>query len=525
MPWRGPEYPGEFPTLGYQVAQWIQERCAIPDREHAGQAFLLTDRQIGFLLNHYRIDPVRGRFYWARGSQLVKPKKYGKGPLAAAMCCAEGGPDSPVVFDGWDANGEPVGRPWPTPWIQVTASSERQAENIWSVLRPMIELGALAASIDTLANKIYMPNGLMELVTSSAQTARGQRITFVPQDQTELWTPTNGGRKLADEQRLNLGGTGGRFLETPNAWDPAVESVARETNTEHGVYVDFVQPGRGSIRNARDRRRMLKKVYDDAATKPRPDAEWEPWVDLDRIEDECIALVKRDPALAERNYFNRLTAAESAGFDPELLDERKKPFEPVPGRLYVAGIDGARFVDGLAMIATDVRSGQQWELGIWERPESAAPDYEHPFAKIDGTLTEFIERLRPWRIYVDPQYIEDWLAVWQGRWGEKRIVPWRTNRPYAMAHAVREYTDAIANGHVRLWGDDFIRHLKNARREKVKVFDEKTHRQLHVLSKETPDSPLKMDGAPAGVISWQCRIDAIAADAKPASPGGTYAFL
>ena len=31
MPWRGPEVPGEFPTLGYQVADWIEDMCAIPD--------------------------------------------------------------------------------------------------------------------------------------------------------------------------------------------------------------------------------------------------------------------------------------------------------------------------------------------------------------------------------------------------------------------------------------------------------------------------------------------------------------
>jgi hypothetical protein len=35
MPWRGPEYEGEFPTLGYEVAQWIQDNCVIPDREDA----------------------------------------------------------------------------------------------------------------------------------------------------------------------------------------------------------------------------------------------------------------------------------------------------------------------------------------------------------------------------------------------------------------------------------------------------------------------------------------------------------
>ena len=55
MPWRGPEAPGEFPTLGYQVADWIEYSCAIPDGEHAGEPFVLTDEQLRFLLWHYRV--------------------------------------------------------------------------------------------------------------------------------------------------------------------------------------------------------------------------------------------------------------------------------------------------------------------------------------------------------------------------------------------------------------------------------------------------------------------------------------
>jgi hypothetical protein len=45
----------------------------------------------------------------------------------------------------------------------------------------------------------------------------------------------------------------------------------------------------------------------------------------------------------------------------------------------VIGVDGARFADALGIVATDVESGFQWPLGVWERPESSAPDdYEHP---------------------------------------------------------------------------------------------------------------------------------------------------
>jgi stage V sporulation protein SpoVS len=38
---------------------------------------------------------------------------------------------------------------------------------------------------------------------------------------------------------------------------------------------------------------------------------------------------------------------------------------------------------------------------------------------------------------------------------------------------------------------------------------------MHTLSKDRPDSPSKIDGAMAGVLSWEARGDAIAAGAKP----------
>ena len=221
MPWRGPEVPGEFPTLGYQVADWIEARCAIPDRELVGDPFLLTDEQLRFLLHFYRLDPETGLFVFYRGGQLTRPQKWGKGPLSAAWICAEA--QGPVLFDGWDADGEPVGKPWATPLIQVTAVSEDQTDNVYSALLPMIELGALHGEIeDTGLGRINLPGGgKIEPVTASGRSRLGQRITASVQDQTEAWLKANGGRVLADNQRRNLAGTGGRWLSTPNAWDPA----------------------------------------------------------------------------------------------------------------------------------------------------------------------------------------------------------------------------------------------------------------------------------------------------------------
>jgi hypothetical protein len=507
MPWRGASYPGEFPTLGYAVAELVQERCVIPDGDHGGEPYLLTNEMIRFLLWHYRIDPATGRFAFNRGSQLVRPQKWGKAPFAAAMICAEVDPDGPVVPDGWDAKGEPVGRPWATPWVQVTAGSEDQTDNVWRALVPMIELGPLAAVLtDTGETRINLPGGgRIEPVTSSAQSRLGQRITFVVQDQTESWTKRNGGRALADTQRRNVAGIGGRWLETTNAWDPTDESVAQQTSEsgEPGVYRDDVDPGAGSIRNKRERRRMLRKVYGDS---------W--WVDLDRVETEVVALLERDPAQAERYFLNRKSAAADAAFDGDRWEELVAEHEVPEGSLIVVGVDGARFDDALAIVGTEVETGYQWPIGIWERPSSAPHDYEHPLDEADEALEDAFERFDVWRVYADPQWIEGLVDSWRGRWGEQRVHAWHTSRTRATAWAVRSFIAAQVGGDTTHAASELLtRHVKNARKRHVGVFDE-DHRPLYVIGKDRPGSPRKIDAAMAAVLSWEARGDAIAAGAN-----------
>lgn len=524
MPWRGPEVPGEFPTLGYEVADWIEARCAIPDREQVGNPFLLTDEQLLFLLHFYRLDPDTGRFVHFRGAQITRPQKWGKGPLAAALVCAEA--QGPVLFDGWDADGNPVGKSWATPLIQVTAVTESQTENIYSALLPMIELGALRAEIeDTGLGRINLPGGgKIEPVTAGALSKLGQRVTFVPQDQTESWVRTNQGRKLADNQRRGLAGTGGRWLSTPNAWDPTEESVAQYTaeNEHEGVYHDDVEPPEGlSIRNKTERRRALRAVYGDSLTGKRGGKKGAiaSWLDLDRLDAEIVALLARDPAQGERWFLNRKEADEAKAFNGQHWDEMASSFTIAKKSLVVVGGDGARFVDGLGLVGTNVETGNQWCIGIWEREESAPEDYEHPFAEIDGALSEVFEVCDVWRGYFDPQWIEEWVDAWQGRWGEKRIKRWWTNRPKPVAYAVRNYEQAIASKAFEHDGSaDLGRHIKNAVKRPVNVFDEK-HRQMHSIGKDKADSPRKMDGAMAAVLSWEARGDAIAAGAKPKKSG------
>ena len=92
-------------------------------------------------------------------------------------------------------------------------------------------------------------------------------MTFAVLDELGFWLPPNHGHALADAILRNLAGMSGRFLGTTNAWALDEASVAQRLADAagDGVYVDDVEPGAGSVRDKRERRRMLRKVYGDAA--------------------------------------------------------------------------------------------------------------------------------------------------------------------------------------------------------------------------------------------------------------------
>jgi phage terminase large subunit-like protein len=206
-------------------------------------------------------------------------------------------------------------------------------------------------------------------------------------------------------------------------------------------------------------------------------------------------------------------------------DRIAKPRLRVPKKsLVVAGVDGARFHDALAIVAMDVERRHQWPVGIWERPKDAPDDYEHPFHQINGAMVELFEDFHVWRVYIDPQHIDYLVETWQGRWGEKRVVKWEMNRPRQVAAAVRNYTEAIAAGDFSHDDDPKLKqHHRQAVKQLLRVYDDH-HKQMHSIQKDRHDSPRKIDGAAASVLAFEACGDAIAADAQAPKPAKLVTF-
>ena len=78
-------------------------------------------------------------------------------------------------------------------------------------------------------------------------------------------------------------------------------------------------PSAGSVRNKRERRKVLAAVYGDSSVDAGG------WVDLDRIDVEIEALLEHDAAQAERWFLNRCFASEGAAFNIEAWRRNAKP--------------------------------------------------------------------------------------------------------------------------------------------------------------------------------------------------------
>lgn len=246
------------------VLQWIEDHLAAPDRSEY-EPLILTKEQAAFVLAFYEINPATGKRRYRR-AVYSRPKGAGKSPLLSAICAAEG--MGPVVPDGWDADGQPVGRPWSdirTPWVQIAATSEDQTKNAWAPLLEMIREGPVMDAypgLDPMDTFVALPKGRIEFVTAAATSREGNRPVHVCLDQAlELGTmiPTPNGWTTMGELKAG-------DMVYGSAGQPVKVLQAKPVSTEHDCYRVTFADGTSVI--ASDGHLWYSKVA-GSNTKPR----------------------------------------------------------------------------------------------------------------------------------------------------------------------------------------------------------------------------------------------------------------
>jgi hypothetical protein len=543
-------YAVGFPTLWVGPA-WVEAHCIQPDGFHRGRPFRYYDWQLWCTANHYRVrpeaewqpdNPLRAAAFTYRRSVVIGPQKTGKGPWSATGVALEGA--GPALFRGWAGRGdgyacsdhgcgcgweyeydpgEPMGMRWPTPLIQITATSEDQTANIYRPLQDMIRLGPLGDLMRVGEGFIRIGlEGRIDVVTSNAQSRLGNPVTYVPQDETGLYNDRNGMRKVAETQRRGLAGMSGRSQETTNPYDPSEDSVAQrsfESQAEDVFKFYEPPPANLSYRNKRERRKIHQINYAGS-----------PHVDVDAIDAEAAELAEKDPEQAERFFGNRMVYGAGSWMDGDSWDARAwtratrsaevaaiiGPVGPrtVPaGTPVVLGFDGSD-TDDWTVLRAQTEDGYQFTptYGPDRRPciwDPAQHGGQVPRLEVRAAFAEITKTFKVVRAYLDPPGWKSEIDELAEEHGEKVFLRWETYRLTQMhAAAVRLHTDVVkSDTNFTHDGDEVIAvHMRNARKLARAA-------QRYVLGK--PSQTQKIDGAISSILCNEAAGDVTAAGAWP----------
>lgn len=547
MPWK-PSFPGERPTLGYYAIDWITDNLCRPDTIEY-EPLILTREQEEFLLKFYELDPRTGRRV-VRRAVLSRPRGWGKSPFVSALCLLEGLGE--IKFDGWDAEGQPVGMPWSRirrPLVQLAAVSDAQVmTNAWPPLMEMVNTEAPVfdnyPGLESFGSYVNLPWGRIEPITASGATVKGAPAVFLVCDQTEEWTPGNGGVGLMAKLADNIGKTNGSYIETPNAYAPVGEdarSVAQRSaeayqamqegraRMEKGLLYDHREaPATTDLTDRESLTLGLRLAYGDSSGHPDGclihDPPCDPgWAD----HDSHIARIW-DPDNTEQNaranFLGQITGTTDAYIDRTTWMACEKPDEVLfEGDLITLGFDGSRGrakgkPDATALVACRVNDGHLFELIVLEAPEERSKwkDWAPDIPALERTIEETFEKFDVAAFYADPG--SDWRShvnAWEAKYGSKTKHKQTNKHPFewwmtggrntAVEQAVEQFESAVNHrelSHSGTKDERLTAHMLNARRRR-------SHGKL-ALGKESASSPHKIDAATAAILAWTARLDAVA---------------
>lgn len=550
-----PDLDLSYPTLGPEIASFITERCVFGPGSLAGEAAILDDEKLAALYRLYEVYPkghrLEGRRRFQRGG-IEWRKGMAKTEFAAWVAFSELHPEGPVRCDGFNAQGEPVGRPVAFPYIPMMAVTEEQVSELaYGVLKYVVEEGPDAdlfdASLDRIMRLDARGKGAGQAVpVSNAPGSRdGALTTFQHFDEPHrLYLPS--AKHAHETMAANLTK---RPLEDPWALYTSTAGQPGQNSIQEDVRAEAEAIKRGDIDEpalmffARWAGDEHKDLVARAATETSPEV-----TPAQALENRIAAIAdatgpageygpgqfesiakqwdrpKADRSYLERVWLNRWRRSDSRFFDIVRVQELAKPGLVIPeGAFITLGFDGARFRDATAFVATDISTGVQQLMGLWERPEFA-DGWEVDESEVTQTLTDIMSKYDVWKLYGDPPHWVETMGSWSAKWPDHIEEFWTANRKQ-MAYTARAYTEAITSGSVRFGGvdvpgaafrahEDLIRHMGNAGKKDSRLLDDEGQ-PLYIMQKPDGKQEFKFDAAMAATLSWKACLDARKSGAKP----------
>lgn len=437
----------------------------------------------------------------------------------ALICLAELHPDAPVRFNGYDPKapgGLAPGRPVTSPYIPLLAPTKEQLDDLAFGVASEVALMMDDSDLFDVNKERIMRVGEADSkivpIANNPGAADGKRPTFqgidephrLTQDrqiQTYTTMVQNLPKRYADDPWQ---------LSVTTAGDPSEDSIARR-DFLHGMRIyrgEIEQPRmffyhRGTTdENAKfdtmgQRMRALKEASGEEASKFR---------DL-----RTVALQwdeeSSDKAYLERVWCNRWIKSAKSAFDVKAFNALGHPELVIePGSRVTLGFDGSVNQDSTALVMTEISTGIQNIIGLWERPENVK-EWSVPVGEVDEAVDFCFDNFEVILMHADPPYWQSYLSKWEGKYGN-RVREWPTRTTIKMYYAIRAYEEAIASGALGHNDDErFKRHIASAGKNMLGRFDDEG-KEMYRLAKVSEGR--KYDAAMAAILSWDARSAALA---------------
>lgn len=549
MPWK--PLDGEaFPSFGWHVADQMAEFLAAPARVEY-EPFEVTREQLEFLIRLYELDPATGKRVKHR-AVLQRSRGWGKSPFLAAIGIAEALFE--VVFDGWDASGQPVAKPWSkvlTPLVLITAVSEEQVKNTWQPLLEMLREGPAVDEfgLDPMDTFVSLRSGRIEPRSSSARSAKGApgQVAAI-MDQTEEWVPGNGGPKLAQNLRNNASKIGGLTVESPNAFTPGERSVAESSakfweQIKSGKYKNLAEirsllydhreaPPETDIGDITSLIAGLRVAYGDSSDHVDGCVLHDPpcapgWAPIGRIAMDFFD-TSNDPQVMRADFLNQIThASNSYVSQPELrailTNGEDKPHKTITKSEPVTiGFDGSEgrksgVADETVLVGYSVTQKHVFPISRWAQPEHWDADSQgiwRPSAlEIDVAVDGAFRDMNVVGFFADPSAgFAGNVKAWESKFHRRLKVQMTKDEPIKyrqkdISRTVEGFENlrqAIVNGDITLDGTCawLINHFLNARRD--------PRRNGYVVNKPMDDQDYsKVDGVWGSMFAFLAGLEAV----------------
>jgi hypothetical protein len=418
-------------TLGWRVLAW----CGTWLTDKTGRPWQFTAEQARFVLWFFALDPESGDFLYP-SAVLQRLKGWGKDPIAAALSVAAMFAD--VTFDHWDGD-VPVGREEPAAWVQLVAVSQEQTQNTMKLFPSLIPAETrrfYGVQVGKLNVWGLGDTRQIQAITANPLSAEGKRPTLVVRNETQNWITANGGHEMAGAIEGNAAkseGGAARMLDICNAYRPGQDSVGQRVREgweksqgdspevrEFGLLYDSLEAPPDAPLSAEAAPSVVDAIRGDAT-----------WLSTKRI--VASILNPANPASeSRRKWYNQITAAEDARFDPNDVKRAMVVGEGIAdGDEVVVFGDGSKSDDATGLVAVRLSDGFAQVLHVQQPRKGEVVNRD----AVDHAVIDAFDRFTVLGFWFDPSHAKDddaegdsrfWWPLcdeWMARYG-RRLKMW-----------------------------------------------------------------------------------------------------